>query len=90
MLYRASKHLHSKIFINAYSQTLKTSFDKKGCEIMNVNKIFGNVAEILNVSQVEPYVIEKANPENGEVDSIPVMQPSLGGSAYSLYPWYAY
>lgn len=57
---------------------------------MNVNKIFGNVTEILNVSQVEPYVIEKTNPENGEVDSIPVMQPSLGGSAYSLYPWYAY
>ncbi|MDO5809673.1 MAG: hypothetical protein Q4Q37_01150 [Methanobrevibacter sp.] len=42
------------------------------------------------MSQVEPYVIEKANPENGEVDSIPVMQSSLGGSAYSLYPWYAY
>ena len=78
------------MFINDYSQTLKTSFDKKGCEIMNMNQKFGNVAEILNVSQVEPYVIEKANPENGEVDSIPVMQPSLGGSAYSLYPWYAY
>lgn len=38
---------------------------------MNVNKIFGNVSEILSVSQVEPYVIEKANPENGEVDTFP-------------------
>ena len=63
MLYGASRHLHSKIFINAYSQTLKTSFDKKGCEIMNVNKIFGNVEEILSVSQVEPYVIEKPIPK---------------------------
>jgi len=57
---------------------------------MNFNKIIEDISEILSVSEVEPYGVEKANPENGKIDRIPLMQPSLGGSVFSLFPWYAY
>ena len=62
----------------------------KGCEIMNLNMIIEDFSKMLCVSEVEPDVVEKVNPENGEIDLIQVMQPSLGGSVFSLFPWYVF